>query len=121
MGATRENCQAKDEQPRRPHPYLLRQIPAAASDGGPLHSSVIPSAYASPTRTEESPGPETARNRIRNKIDYGAEASGFAVFLILLGRKRGTRLPVLHSPRQGRPQKLEHGMEVGLFSPRHYA
>jgi len=34
MGATRENCQAKDEQPRRPHPYLLRQIPAAASDGG---------------------------------------------------------------------------------------
>jgi len=32
MRATRENCQANNEQPRRPHPYLLRQISAAASD-----------------------------------------------------------------------------------------
>ena len=34
MRVARENCQANNEQPRRPHPYLLRQISAAASDRG---------------------------------------------------------------------------------------
>jgi exodeoxyribonuclease VII small subunit len=46
LRGTRENCQANNEQPWRPHPYLLRQIPATASGSGSYTLSVIQSGYA---------------------------------------------------------------------------
>ena len=115
MRATRKNCQANNEQPRRPHPYLLRQISAAASD------SVSYTLLSFRAELRISGAAETAKNRIRNKIDYGAEASGFAIFLILLDRTQGARLPVLQSLAKADPPRPPPPMEVALFSPRHYA
>jgi len=121
MRATRKNCQANNEQPRRPHPYLLRQISAAASD------SVSYTLLSFRAELRISGAAETAKNRIRNKItiknkiDYGAEASGFAIFLILLDRTQGARLSVLQSRAKADPPKPPPPMEVALFSPRHYA
>jgi hypothetical protein len=77
MRVTRPNCQADNEQPRRPHPYLLRQIFAAASDGGSY--TLLSFRADTPVRLgpKNLPGPETAKNRIRNENYYGAEASGW--------------------------------------------
>jgi len=54
MRATRENCQANNEQPRRPHIYLLRQISPAASDSGAAFACALVLPQFRETKLSES-------------------------------------------------------------------